>query len=50
MLAVCEEFASEFNIMFNQKISKLICINVSIKIKHVTKLCNHFVDVVDSEV
>ena len=50
MIAVCEEFASEFNIMFNPKKSKLMCFNVSLETKPVIKLCNQLVDVVDSEV
>ena len=50
MIAVCEEFASEFNIMFNPKKSKLMCFNVSLETKPVIKLSNQLVDVVDSEV
>ena len=50
MIAVCEKFASKFNIMFNQKKSKLMCFNVSLENKPVIKLYNQLVDVVDSEV
>ena len=50
MMAVCEEFASEFNIMFNLKKCKLMCINVLLKTKPVFKLCNQLVNVVDNKV
>ena len=50
MIAACEEFASEYNITFNPKKSKLMCFNVSLETRPVINLCNQLVDVVDSKV
>ena len=52
MIALCEEFASKFNLIFsnNRKKFKLMCFIVSLETKLVIKLCNQLVDVGDSEV
>ena len=49
MIAVCEQYAHDFNILFNPKKSKLICFNMLLDIKPVITLCDKVVEVVDSE-
>ena len=50
MIKICENYACEFNIMFNPKKSKLMCYNMLLDTKPIIKLCNQLVQVVDSEV
>ena len=48
MNKICEDYACEFDIMFNPKKSKLMCYNMLSDT--IIKLCNQLVQVVDSEV
>ena len=48
MIKICEDCACEFDIMFNLKKSKIMCYNMLSDTN--IKLCNRFVQVVDSEV
>ena len=50
MIKICEDYAFEFDIMFNPKKSKLMCYNMLSDTKPIIKLCNQLVQVVDSEV
>ena len=49
MIVMCEEYASEMNLLFNQKKSKLLCYNMLLDVKPVVYLCDAFVDVADSK-
>ena len=49
MIEICEEYASEMELLFNPKKSKLLCYNMLLDVKPVVYLCDHIVDVVDSE-
>ena len=49
MIEICEEYASEMDLLFNQKKSKLLCYNMLLDVKPVVYLCDAIVDVVDSE-
>ena len=50
MIAICEDYANEYSILFNPKKSKLLCYNMFADEMPVIKLCNHVVEVVDNEV
>ena len=49
MIEICEEYASEMELLFNPKKSKLLCYNMLLDVKPVVYLCDAIVDVVDSE-
>ena len=49
MIEICEEYASEMDLPFNPKNSKLLCYNMLLDVKPVVCLCDVIVDVVDSE-
>ena len=49
MIEICEEYASEMDLLFNQKKSKLLYYNMLLDVKPVVYLCDGIVDVVDSE-
>ena len=50
MIKICEDYAGEFDNMFNPKKSKSMCYNMLSDIKPIIKLCNQLVQVADSEV
>ena len=50
MIEICEEYASEMDLLFNPKKSKLLCYNMLLYVKPVVCLCDAIVDVADSEV
>ena len=50
IIKICEDYACEFDIMFNPKESKLMCYNVLSDTKPIIILCNQLVQVVDSEI
>ena len=50
IIKISELYACEFHTMFNLKKSKLMCCNMFSDTKPIIKLCNKFVQVVDSEV
>ena len=49
MIEICEEYASEMDLLFTKKKSKLLCYNMLLDVKPVVYLCDAIVDVVDSE-
>ena len=49
MIEIYEEYASEMELLFNPKKSKLLCYNMLLDVKPVVYLCDAIVDVVDSE-
>ena len=49
MIEICEEYASEMDLLFNRKKSKLLCYNMLLDVKPVVYLCDAIVEVVDSE-
>ena len=49
MFEICEEYASEMDLLFNPKKSKLQCYNMLLEVKPVVYLCDAIVDVVDNE-
>ena len=49
MIEICEEYASEMDLLFNPKKSKLLCYNMLLDVKPVVYLCDAIVDVVHSE-
>ena len=49
IIEIYEEYASEMDLLFNPKQSKLLCYNMLLDVKHVVYLCDAIVDVVDSE-
>ena len=50
MIRISEDYACEFDIMFNPEKPKLMCYNMLSDTKPIIKLCNQLVQVVDSEV
>lgn len=50
MISICEDYAIDFNILFNPKKSKMLCYNMLSPVKPIVKLCNQVVDVVEHEV
>ena len=50
MIEICEEYASEMDLLFNPKNPKLLCYNMLLDVKPVVYLCDAIVDVVDSEI
>ena len=49
MIEICEDYASEMDLLFNPNKSKLLCYNMLLYVKSVVYLCDDIVDVVDSE-
>ena len=49
MIKICEEYASEMDLIFNPKKSKLLCYNMLLDVKPVVYLFDATVDVVDSD-
>ena len=49
MIEICEECASEMDLLFNPKKAKLLFYNMLLDVKLVVYLCDAIVDVVDSE-
>ena len=49
MIEICEEYASEVDLLLNPKKSKLLCYNMLLDVKPVVYLSDAIVNVVDSE-
>ena len=49
MIEICEEYASDMDLLFNPKKSKLLCYNMLLDVKPVVDLGDVIVDVVYSE-
>ena len=47
VIKICEDYACEFDIMFNPKKSKFMCYNMLSDTKPIIKLCNQLVQVAD---